>query len=236
MKMHTAVLAMAAALAAARAEAQYGPGSVPMPAIYGASAPVRRPAQARAAQPARPAAYTASRGAAPPQAQRAAPPRLAANQPVAPPARTPLVAQAPAYGAAPYGFGAPAAPLGPVPHGAPVAGGYPEGGCGADGCCGDWLGNGLFLNRRRLWGDFFWKTTGDMSQHMPYFPNAHGYYYFAPYNLIHVQQQQEMTARWGQDPRNTQDNRYFERIYQDQEAIQTQDALQNEAMMVYPLR
>ena len=76
-----------------------------------------------------------------------------------------------------------------------------------------------------------------MPQHMPYFPNAHGYYYFHTYNLIHTQQQQEMVSRWGLDPRNPQDNRFFERIYQDHEAQQTHDAIQNEAATIeYPLR
>lgn len=85
------------------------------------------------------------------------------------------------------------------------------------------------MNRTPLrWGWYvtFWHSTGDMPQHLPYFPNAHGYYYFHPYNVIHINQQQEMVARWGLDPRNPLDNRFFERIYQEQEAAQINDTMQ----------
>ena len=75
----------------------------------------------------------------------------------------------------------------------------------------------------RGWYVPFWHSPGDMPQHYPYFPNAHGYYYYRPYNVIHIPQQQEMINRWGLDPRNTMDNRFFERIYQEQENLQGGD-------------
>ncbi len=110
-----------------------------------------------------------------------------------------------------------------------VDGGYSDGGC-STGCGAGGCGSGVFpygpLNRMPLvrgWYVPFWHSTGDMPQHIPYFPNAHGYYYFHPYNVIHVNQQQEMVTRWGLDARNPMDNRFLERIYQEQEAAQLQD-------------
>jgi hypothetical protein len=111
------------------------------------------------------------------------------------------------------------------------SGGYVDGGsCGAGGCGAGGCGSGVFpygpLNRMPLvrgWYVPFWHSTGDMPQHIAYFPNAHGYYYFHPYNVIHINQQQEMVTRWGLDARNPMDNRFLERIYQEQEAAQLQD-------------
>ncbi len=130
--------------------------------------------------------------------------------------------------------------------GAPMAGGAVGGGPivddggaaggmgGAGGCSNVGVGKCThypFTKRCCLWPFYCppWTSTGDMPQHMPYFPTAHGYYYFRPYNVIHVLQQQEMARRWGLDPRNPYDNRFFEKIYEAVETGQQQpEALQSQ--------
>ncbi len=142
--------------------------------------------------------------------------------------------------------GAPAgAPMGPPvggPGGAPLAGpvddggGYAGGGAGcADGGCN--LASVPHCWEKRLWGPHYhwvWNSTGDMPQHMPYFPHSHGYYYFRPYNVVHVLQQQEMATRWAGDARDPYDVRMFEKIYQQHEAepvdaVPSQDEINNYA-------
>ncbi len=113
----------------------------------------------------------------------------------------------------------------PVPPQADTGDGSSTGDCNSG--CGAGGGYPYGPMRRsalvRGWYVPFWHSPGDMPQHYPYFPNAHGYYYYRPYNVIHIPQQQEMINRWGLDPRNTMDNRFFERIYQEQENLQGQD-------------
>jgi hypothetical protein len=46
-----------------------------------------------------------------------------------------------------------------------------------------------------------------------YYPEAHGYYYFRPYNYVHVAQQQAIAVGWGADPRNPYSNEMFQGIY-----------------------
>jgi hypothetical protein len=112
----------------------------------------------------------------------------------------------------------PVADAGPIADDAgagPYQGGYGSGGCGP----GTWVRPLCW--EKRAFGPhchFIWNSTGDMPQHVPYFPHAHGYYYFRPYNVVHVLQQQEMAQRWGGDARNPYDNRMFERIYMEHEA------------------
>lgn len=143
------------------------------------------------------------------------------------PTPTPAPAAAPA-GPAPgwaHNTGIPSYPPGAGYSGAvgdaSYDGGYVGDGSGNCGCgsgCGGNCGGCCLRNCcLRL---FLWRSTGDMPQHVPYYPNAHGYYYFRPYNAIHILQQQEMTARIGLDPRNPYDNRFLERIYAEQGAGQ----------------
>lgn len=93
-------------------------------------------------------------------------------------------------------------------------GGCADGSCGAPcdtcgpcapACCGCW-GAGRY-------GHGWLCTTGDMPQHVPYQAEGRGYYYFRPYHVMHVFAQQEMATRWGADPRNPYDNRFFEKFY-----------------------
>ena len=177
------------------------------------------------------------------RAPGAAMPNRVANMPQHQPIKPKVIApKAPVRTAsATYGQPTPAGgympPSGPVPMSPPVppsdtSSGVTTGDCGSGGCGAGGCGNGQYpygpTNRTALlrgWYVPFWHSTGDMPQHNPYFPNAHGYYYFRPYNVVHVLQQQEMVGRWGLDPRNPMDNRFFERIYQEQEAAQMQEAV-----------
>lgn len=45
-------------------------------------------------------------------------------------------------------------------------------------------------------------STCDLYPHYPYYPKDHGYYYFRPYNYIHVLEHQQTVLKWGGDPRN----------------------------------
>ncbi|MBS0209002.1 MAG: hypothetical protein JSS27_08625 [Planctomycetes bacterium] len=136
----------------------------------------------------------------------------------------------------PADAGAMAGPMGaPVgtpmvaPDGGPVDDGAYAGG-GPGGCGGNSTSWPLCWEKR-LWGSHYhwvWNSTGDMPQHMPYFPHAHGYYYFRPYNVVHGLQQQEMATRWGGDARDPYDIRLFEKIYQEHES-QPMDAVPGES-------
>lgn len=72
-----------------------------------------------------------------------------------------------------------------------------------------------------------WRTTCDMPQHQPYHVHFRHYYYFRPYNYLHVPQQQEVVDAWGFDPRNPYDHReMFRDLYKglddlDDEIIET---------------
>jgi hypothetical protein len=55
----------------------------------------------------------------------------------------------------------------------------------------------------------------DMSQHMPFWNKERGYYYFRPYHVVHVLQQQEKTASWGGNVHNPYDNRFLDKIHEE---------------------
>jgi hypothetical protein len=61
----------------------------------------------------------------------------------------------------------------------------------------------------------------NMYQHYPYWPKDHGYYYFRPYHMMHVVQQRELAASWGEDPRNPYAHKVFDRVY---EALRADEA------------
>lgn len=108
------------------------------------------------------------------------------------------------------------------PQAAPTDGNVPSGDVGggeygADGCAPDCGGCCLFSHGccHCLFGHgCFFRSPGDMVQHMPFFGTTHGYYYFRPYHVMHVFSQQELATRWGGDPRNPYDNTMFQRVYQ----------------------
>ena len=51
----------------------------------------------------------------------------------------------------------------------------------------------------------------NMSQHMPFWNKERGYYYFRPYHVAQVLQQQEMAVRWGQSAHDPYDNRFLDK-------------------------
>jgi len=64
-----------------------------------------------------------------------------------------------------------------------------------------------------------------MSQRLEYWPAEHGYYYFRPYNMVHVKDQREIARSWGEDPRNPYDHKVFDRVY---EALKAERAARGE--------
>ncbi len=69
----------------------------------------------------------------------------------------------------------------------------------------------------RFYADWFCGTC-DMPPHYPYCPPMHGYYYFRPYNYLHVARQQLFVASWGDDPRAPYKNEIFRRVYTEYKA------------------
>jgi hypothetical protein len=59
----------------------------------------------------------------------------------------------------------------------------------------------------------FWCPPCTMTQRLEYWPAEHGYYYFRPYNMMHVRDQREVARSWGEDPRNPYDHKVFDRVY-----------------------
>jgi hypothetical protein len=62
--------------------------------------------------------------------------------------------------------------------------------------------------------------TCDMPQHHAYDSPMRGYYYFRPYNMVHVAQQQQAVMQWGGDPRNPYSNKVFEQVFEEFEKDQ----------------
>lgn len=85
--------------------------------------------------------------------------------------------------------------------------------CGRDDCpCG--CDDGCFdrCRNRCAWSKAH--TTGDMYPHFPYYPQDHGYYYFRPYNYMHVHEQAGQAMSMGIDPGNPYSNSIFDSIYE----------------------
>lgn len=58
-----------------------------------------------------------------------------------------------------------------------------------------------------------WCSDCDFYPHYPYPAPFFGYYYFRPYNYVHIAQHQAQVARWGGDPRNPYSHEMFEKLY-----------------------
>lgn len=54
----------------------------------------------------------------------------------------------------------------------------------------------------------------DMPQHLPYMAAPKFYYYFRPYNVLHIPEQQDDVNAFGGDRRHPYDNRVFQKVYQ----------------------
>ena len=59
----------------------------------------------------------------------------------------------------------------------------------------------------------YFRSLGDMPPHYAYYPAMHGYYYFRPYNDMHVTSQQEFVSSFGGDRRDPYSNEFFKVIY-----------------------
>ncbi len=58
-------------------------------------------------------------------------------------------------------------------------------------------------------------STFDLYPHYAYPPEHHGYYYYRPYNYVHVLEHQSSVIRLGGDPRNPYSVRMFDAIERD---------------------
>lgn len=67
-------------------------------------------------------------------------------------------------------------------------------------------------------GESCWCSPCNLIPHYPYYPAAHGYYYFRPYHYTHIALQQHLVSRWGGDPRHPYANEIFDRVYAELDA------------------
>lgn len=59
----------------------------------------------------------------------------------------------------------------------------------------------------------WWKTPCDRVPHNAYPPVVPGSYYFRPYSVIQLRENQADVMLWGGDPRNPYSNELFQRVY-----------------------
>jgi hypothetical protein len=90
-----------------------------------------------------------------------------------------------------------------------------------NGCCGK--------HRCRF------RSTCDMLPHYAYISDWDFYYYFRPYNYIHIRPQQETVTRWGGDVRNPYANEMFEKVYEGLEDSVRAGAKKAEPMTPIPV-
>ncbi len=92
-----------------------------------------------------------------------------------------------------------------------------------DGSCDDCKGH-----RRR-------QARCNMLPHYAYISDWDFYYYFRPYNYIHVRPQQEIVTRWGGDVRNPYANEMFEKVYEGLEDSFRAGVKKTEPVMPVPI-
>lgn len=63
-----------------------------------------------------------------------------------------------------------------------------------------------------------WHAPGNMAPRFPYEAYPHTYYYFRPYNMLHIPQQQEIARGWVDDPGLPYSNGVFAKVYAEYEA------------------
>ena len=84
-------------------------------------------------------------------------------------------------------------------------------GCGCHGHhCGFWCHHGLPST---------WHAPGNMLPHIPYTAYPKTYYYFRPYNMLHIPQQQERALAWVENPALPYSNKVFDRVYAELEPV-----------------
>lgn len=87
-----------------------------------------------------------------------------------------------------------------------------HGGCGG---CG--YGHGGFYARHCLPSP--WHAPGNMVPHIPYVAYPKTYYYFRPYNMLHISDQQARAAAWVENPALPYSNGIFEKVYAELEPM-----------------
>ena len=60
-------------------------------------------------------------------------------------------------------------------------------------------------------------STCNLYPHYPYFPQCHGYYYFRPYNWVHIEQHRLTIP--GENLQNPYSNDMFDRIYAEKDNL-----------------
>ncbi|MEX1039626.1 MAG: hypothetical protein WDZ51_03275 [Pirellulaceae bacterium] len=97
------------------------------------------------------------------------------------------------------------------------------GNCGACGHGGLLHGcGGLGLHHGGYWAKHClpspWHAPGNMTPRYPYEAYPQTYYYFRPYNMLHIPQQQEIARGWVDDPGLPYSNGVFAKVYAEYEA------------------
>ena len=57
-------------------------------------------------------------------------------------------------------------------------------------------------------------APGNMMLHKPYIARPKTYYYFRPYNYMHIRHDQRESSQWGADPRLPYSNEIFAKVYE----------------------
>ncbi|QDU76568.1 hypothetical protein Pan97_36200 [Bremerella volcania] len=91
-----------------------------------------------------------------------------------------------------------------------------HGGCHG-GCNGCGYGHGGFYARHCLPSP--WHAPGNMTPHIPYVAYPKTYYYFRPYNMLHIPDQQARAAAWVENPALPYSNGVFDKVYAELEPI-----------------
>ncbi len=89
-----------------------------------------------------------------------------------------------------------------------------HGGCHG---CGYGHGHGGFYARHCLPSP--WHAPGNMVPHIPYVAYPKTYYYFRPYNMLHIPDQQARAAGWVENPALPYSNRIFDKVYAELEPV-----------------
>ena len=58
-----------------------------------------------------------------------------------------------------------------------------------------------------------------MLPHIPYTAYPKTYYYFRPYNMLHIPQQQERALAWVENPALPYSNKVFDKVYAELEPL-----------------
>ncbi|MEW4456221.1 hypothetical protein AB1L30_26385 [Bremerella sp. JC817] len=101
-------------------------------------------------------------------------------------------------------------------HGCNLGCGCGHGGCGHGGCgCGH--GHGGFYAHHCLPSP--WHAPGNMAPHRMYDALPKTYYYFRPYNMLMIPDQQAQAAAWVENPHLPYSNGVFQKVYAELEPV-----------------